>query len=159
MKDALLGFWLCLCTAAGVWLPQPGVEEGAEPPPRAAFAALPFSGGDLMAVTDIRDGAVAGYFLLRFVAVMDDREAPRFLAVQAQVLSDAVYRFFEAHPIGDVALEDGFASAKLREGLKAAINDLCGAPLVVGVLIQQLDYLTFSEVRRKSAARTLVLTP
>ncbi len=160
MKSALLGLWLCLCTMAGAWLPHPQADAEPTPPaPRADYAALPFADSDLMAVTDVRDGTIAGYFLVRFTAVLDNREQPRFAAIEPQVLADAVYRFFEAHEIGEIAVENGFATATLRQGLREEINRLCGASVAVNALIGQVDYLTFAEVRHKSADRTLVLTP
>jgi hypothetical protein len=160
VKAALFGLWLCLCTMAGTLIPHPQADVEPTPlPPRADYAALPFADSDLMAVTDIRDGAIAGYFLVRFTAVLDNREQPRFVAIEPQLLADAVYRFFETHEIGEISVENGFATAALRQGLRDEINRLSGASVAVNALIGQVDYLTFAEVRHKSADRTLVLTP
>jgi hypothetical protein len=159
VKAALFGLWLSLCTMAGALVPHPHPEAEPAPLPRADYAALPFADSDLMAVTDIRDGAIAGYFLVRFTAVLDNREQARFVAVEPQLLADAVYRFFETHEISAVAVENGFATEVLRQGLRDEINRLSGAPVAVNALIGQVEYLTFAEVRHKSADRTLVLTP
>lgn len=160
MKAALFGFWLCICTILGTWLPHPETEQAEyAPPPRAEFATLPFASGNLMAVTDFRNGAIAGYFLFKFSAVMDNREFPRFEVIISDLLADAAYRFFEKHKVDEIISDDRFETGKLRGGLLEEINSISGALIVVSVLIQQVDYLTIGEVRRKSAARTLVLTP
>lgn len=160
MRSAFVGLWLCAMSLAGAFLPHPKAENTpAAPPPRAAFAALPLASGELMAVTDVREGRVVGYLLLRFTAVLDDREAPRLAAIEPHLLADATYRYFETHAIGDIAQANGFAVAALKDGMREEINAIAGASLVVAVLIEQVDYLDFDEVRRKSAARTLVLTP
>lgn len=160
MKAVLFGLWLCVCSAAGAFIPRPAAEpDHRQETPRGAFLSLPVVTTELLAVTDIRGPEIVGYFLTRVSVVLDDREASRFAALHMALARDALFGVIETSSLDKAVRPERIDIGWLRNAWRDEINRLAGRPLAVRVLVQQVDYLQTTEIRKKSADRALLFKP
>jgi hypothetical protein len=108
---------------------------------------------DLMALPVIVDGALDGFFFLRLAyTATSSSSLPADL-----LLSDSFYQFaVNANKAGPGGLAK-MDIDEVAEGVKSAVNDAVGKPVISDIFVTQFDFFASADVRKKSIERRLVL--
>ena len=103
---------------------------------------------DFIAVPIVLPERIEGYIIGRYVIGVDPKVARKLGASAGAFLAHGVNAFFYANAQETFWLGGTVTVPKIADGLKVAINDAAGAPLVVDLAIRQLDFLETAEVRQ-----------
>lgn len=155
IKFALAAVWISLVTLGAVFLgaraPADAQAQPEAPPPM--LGGLDYVKTEIISVPVVRQGAVAGYFLGRFVYTAEREKLAR-LSVPAEILlSDAVYGALYGRSDINVAEIERFDIERFRADLRDAVNARMGEELVHDVMVEQVDFLTKDDIRNNSLRR------
>ena len=158
IKFAVAAIWICAVTVGSVFFAFSAGNPAAPGIPAAPyFGGLDYMKTDIISVPVVKKGGVQGYFLARLVYTVEKERAER-LSVPAQpLLVDELYAYLYSNPDIDFTEAETVDTVALKEGIKEAINTRLGEPFIHEVLIEQVDYLSKTDIRdntlrRKSAA-------
>lgn len=103
---------------------------------------------DLIATPLILPVRINGYIIGRYVisydgAIVDERQLPL-----TTVVTHAANIFFYRNAAETFWVGGPMGVDELADGLKVAINETAGAPLVSALSVRQLDYLQSPEIRQ-----------
>lgn len=156
-RNLMIGLWVCAATLAGaqaavMLTEKPHGPEGTAP----ATAASGFLETDLLAGSQVRGGAISGYFLARFTYTVTQA------GLQMSVPLDAIFidGFNElvAGFDGSLGSEDGGLDLDAHtDRLREIVNRRIGADVVQAIYATQIDYFRPNETRARSAARQAVI--
>jgi len=103
---------------------------------------------ELMATPLVTRGGIYGYIIGRYVLTLDaDLIAERSPPVE-HIIAHAVNSYFYDRAADTFWLDGPLGVDQIADGLKGAINESAGGPLVTAFAIRQLDYLQSPEIRQ-----------
>lgn len=148
--------WLCAVTiGAVIYSFTVSAPKGDKPPEPAFFGGLDYVKTGVISVPLMKEGAVYGYFLARLVYTVEPSVA-RTLSLPAEsLLVDEVYTYLYGNPQIDFANYDDLDLTAFRNGIREEVNKRVGRPLVHDVLVEQIDYLSKSEIRDNTIRRRM----
>jgi len=163
IKFIVAAIWICGVTIGSMIYAFSGAQkDGAAGEEAAAtyFGGLDYVKTDVLSVPIVRDAAVQGYFIARFVYTAEQKRLAAMTVPAESMLIDEAFTYLYSNPIfnfsGDGSPVDIEA---FRVGLRDAMNKRLGEDLIKEVLIEQVDYLSKQEIRdnamrRRSGQRT-----
>lgn len=154
IKFAVAAIWICAVTiGAMIYSFQSSAAKpgpGSEP---AFFGGLDYVKTEVFSVPILREGAVNGYFIGRFVYTVEPAKLAKLSVPAETLIVDEVYTYLFSRPETDfsqVAMVDMDA---LRNGIRDAINARVGDKLIHEVLVEQVDYLSKADIRDNTIRR------
>jgi hypothetical protein len=157
IKFIAAALWIVAVTVGAVLYSFQSPSEAAPPgeKPPALLGGLDYVKTDVISVPVLRDNEISGYFLGRFVYTIEPEDLAK-LSVPAQTLiTDEVYSHLFGNPRVDFTRIKTLDLDAFRASVRDAINKRIGEEIVQEVLIEQLDFLTKSEIRDNSMRRQI----
>lgn len=127
-------------------------EDSAEETP-AFLGGLDYVNTDIISVPVLREDGVVGYFLARLVYTVEP-DIMKKLSIPANVLIvDKVYDHLFANPQIDWSNRTTVDLDAFTDGVRDSINEEVGQTLVHDVMVEQIDFLSKSEIRDNTLRR------
>ena len=162
IRFVVAAVWLCGVTLGALFFAFSSVKESADAEaaqPAAYFGGLDYVKTDVISVPIVKDAAIDGYFLARFVYTVDPaRKAQMSVPVDA-LLTDEAFTYIYSNPLFDFSEPKRIDIDGFRNDLRDKINARIGEKLVHEVLVEQVDYLTKQEIRDNTMRRRAVSAP
>lgn len=161
IRFIIAAIWICAVTVGSIFFAFSAARDTgeAEAAPAPYFGGLDYVKTDVISVPIVRDRAVDGYFLARFVFTVEPGKAASMSVPAASLLVDEAFTYIYGHPLVDFARTDKIDVDAFRIALRDSINARVGQELVHEVLIEQIDYLSKQEIRENTAKRRTVSAP
>ncbi|MDP3896339.1 MAG: hypothetical protein Q8Q62_06655 [Mesorhizobium sp.] len=161
IRFVLAAVWICAVTVGSIFFAFSAARSSgkAEVAPAPYFGGLDYVKTDVISVPIVRDRAVDGYFLARFVFTVEPAKAAAMSVPAATILVDEAFTYIYGHPLVDFTRTEKIDVDGFRVALRDSINARVGQQLVHEVLIEQLDYLSKQEIRDNTAKRRTASAP
>lgn len=117
------------------------------------FGGLDYIKTDMISVPLLDSEKVYGYFLARLVYTVYPEKLKTLTVPADALLMDQVYSYLYANPEIDFANKDGLDLDALRTGIRDSINARVGDTLVHEILIEQIDFLSKTDIRDNTIRR------
>lgn len=151
IKLVLSGIWICALSLASVYFSmQMATGKTADKAPQPFFGGLDYVRGDLVSIPVISGGVVHGYFLTRLVYTVDPTKLSALSVPPKDVITDELYTLLVGNRIIDFPKMDNFDLKAFREDIKNALNKRVGADVFHDVMVDQIDFLSKSDIRAQS---------
>jgi len=132
------------------------VETKAPPP---AFGGLDYVKTEIISVPLMKQGEIFGYFLTRLVYTAEAARLAKLSIPAEAVLIDSVYSYLYGNPVIDFSNSENLDLDAFRNGLRDGVNARVGEKLIHEVLIEQVDFLSKSEIRDNTIKRRSARPP
>lgn len=154
IKFALAAIWIAAVALGSVYYSFNHARQNGETSNEPSFfGGLDYLTTGVVSVPLFQDGRVYGYFLGRFVYTIDpDRLKPLTLPAKALII-DQVYSYLYSNPDIDFHDKELIDLDRIRNGIRDSINERVGEKLVHDVLIEQVDFLSKSDIRDNTIRR------
>ena len=154
IKFIVAALWICAATAGAVVysFQQAGPNEAAEPP-APMLGGLDYVKTEILSIPVLKDRAINGYFLGRFVYLAEADKLAKLSVPAETLIVDEVYTYLYGKPEIDFSQIATVDLDAFRTGIKDAINARIGEEVIHEVLVEQLDFLTKTEIRDNSLRR------
>ncbi len=148
IKFALAALWIIAVTAGSVLFAYQSAGDGTDADEQATyFGGLDYVKTEVISVPVLRNNEVYGYFLARLVYTAEAEKLRRMVMPPDAIIFDEVYSYLFANPLIDFSRKETLDLDAFREGIKNSINRRVGEALVQEVLVEQMDFLTKSDIR------------
>ena len=149
IKFALAALWIIAVTAGSMlYANQSGGGIGEETEGQATYlGGLDYVQTEVISVPVLRNNEVYGYFLARLVYTAEAERLQRMVMPPDAIIFDEVYSHLFGNPMIDFSRDEAFDLDTFRETIKESINRRVGEPLIREVLVEQMDFLTKSDIR------------
>lgn len=148
IKFALAALWIIAVTAGSVLFAYQSAGDGADADEQATyFGGLDYVQTEVISVPVLRNNQVYGYFLARLVYTAEAEKLRRMVMPPDAIIFDEVYSYLFANPLIDFSRKETLDLDAFREGIKNSVNRRVGEALVQEVLVEQMDFLTKSDIR------------
>jgi len=156
LKFLLVALWISAATLAAVFYSFQVSEarSNAEPPP-PFFGGLDYVRTKVMSVPVVKEGRVDGYFLARLVYTVEPERLKALSIPADMLLLDQLHSYLYGNPQIDFSDKESVDLEALRNGIRDSINTRVGEQLVHEVLVEQVDYLSKSDIRDNAIRRRL----
>lgn len=148
IKFLIAALWVSAVTVgAAFWSAQPPASAApgeAEPP---LLGGLDYVKTEVIPVPVLREGKIAGYFLARLVYTVEPEEMKKLSVPAETLITDQVYTYLYGNPQTDFTDIEKLDVDAFRNGLRDSINKRVGETFVHEVLIDQIDFLSKSDIR------------
>lgn len=148
LKLLFTGLWVCAVTLGAVYF---SVRASTPPPPideaEAAKAALELVRGETITVPVIGDGGVTGYFLTRVSFRMNKEKMAHLEVPVNELMTDQMFTLLTGEKLIDLGNVGKFDVEGFKNRIRDDLNGKLGEGLVAEVLLEQLDYLSKSDIR------------
>lgn len=152
LKLLFTGLWVCAVTLGAVYFsvkastPPSAADEEA-----AAKAALVLVRGESITVPVIGEGGVNGYFISRVSFRMDKEKMAKLEVPVNELMTDQMFTLLTGEKMIDLANVKSFDVDGFKTRIRDDLNGKLGEGLVSEVLLEQLDYLSKSDIRSMNA--------
>lgn len=148
LKLIITGIWVAAVTLGSVYFsiqmskaPDPGAEEAAKK------AVQELVRGETITYPVIAQGRVEGYFLARVSFVTDKTRLSEIKLPIPEMLTDELYTELVGDKVIRVGDNRNFDLKAFKARVKEALNYKLGAEVILGVVVEQIDYLTKEELQ------------
>jgi len=149
LKLVFTGVWICAVSLGSVYFSiqhaSAPVETDAEAERRALQEYVP---GELITVPVITDGAVQGYFLTKLSFSVDKAKAKNMEVPLKESVTNALFDILVGQKLINVADTSNFDLASFKTAVKDGLNKQFRDEVIFGVLVEQLEYLSKTDVAR-----------
>jgi hypothetical protein len=154
IKFIFAAIWICAATIGAVFyaFQSSSAKPAAEEKP-AFFGGLDYVKTDVLSIPLLKDGRVNGYFIARFVYTVEPEKLRKLSVPAASLMADEAYSYLFSNPRIDFSRIDDVDIDALRNGIRDGINGRIGEKLIHDVLVEQIDYLSKSDIRDNSLRR------
>ena len=154
IKFALAAMWIGAVALGSVYYSFNHAKDHADTPNQPSFfGGLDYLKTGIISVPLFRDGRVYGYFLARLVYTIEP-ERLKLLTLPAEALViDQVYAYLYANPDIDFHDKENLDLTRIKDGIRDSINGRVGEKLVHDVLIEQIDFLSKTDIRDNTIRR------
>lgn len=121
--------------------------------PAALLGGLDYVKTEVISVPVLRNRAIEGYFLGRFVYTAEPKMLAKLTVPADALIVDEVYSYLFGNPQLDFTQVEKVDMDAFRSGIRDAINARVGEKIIHDVLIEQVDFLTKAEIRDNSLRR------
>lgn len=153
LKLLFTGVWVCAVTLGSVYysmqMASAPVESQAELDRKALEEYVP---GELITVPVITDGAVQGYFLTKLSFAVDKNKIKTLHVPLKESTTSALYDILVGQRLINVEDSNSFDLATFKTKVKEGLNKDFGDEIIFEVLVEQLEYLSKSDVARLANA-------
>jgi hypothetical protein len=156
IKFIFAAVWLCAATVgAVVYSYQTSQARQNAAPAPTFFGGMSTLKTGIISVPVLQDGKVGGYFLARLSYTADPDILSGLTIPPETLLTDQIYTYLFANPQIDWADKKSIDLEAFKKGIREAVNKKIGKDLIHDVLIEQVDYLSKSEIRDNALRRRL----
>ncbi|MGE0500383.1 MAG: hypothetical protein AB7I79_01875 [Rhizobiaceae bacterium] len=155
VKFLIAGLWACGVTVGAVMYSFNAGSggDGSQEPPPPMLGGLDYVKTEIISVPVLRNNEIGGYFLGRFVYTAEQGKLAK-LSVPADVLIvDHVYSYLYGNPMIDFTQIKSVDLDAMRAGLRESINKRIGDDVIQDILVEQVDFLTKTEIRDNTLRR------
>jgi hypothetical protein len=154
IKFAFAAIWIAAVTLGSVYYSFNYTKEHHKSPNEPSFfGGLDYLKTGIVSVPLFKDGHVYGYFLGRLVYTIEPDKL-KALTLPAEVLViDQLYDYLYANPDIDFYDKENLDLDRIKDGLRDSVNERVGVKLVHDVLIEQVDFLSKSDIRDNTIRR------
>ena len=154
IKFVVAGLWLCAVSiGAVIYSFQVAGAKTTVEPAAALLGGLDYVKTDVLSVPVLRRGGVVGYFLTRLVYTVDPVEIKELSVPPLTLINDQVYTYLFTNPNIDFSQIDTLDLDTFRNGLRDSINKRIGKDMIHDIMIEQIDFLSKSEIRDNALRR------
>ena len=154
IKFIVAGLWLCAVSiGAVIYSFQVAGAKATAEPAAALLGGLDYVKTDVLSVPVLRRGGVVGYFLTRLVYTVDPVEIKELSVPAPTLINDQVYTYLFTNPNIDFSQIDTLDLDTFRNGLRDSINKRIGKDMIHDIMIEQIDFLSKSEIRDNALRR------
>jgi hypothetical protein len=154
VKFALAAIWIAAVALGSVYYSFNNSKDNPEGPNEPSlFGGLDYLKTGIVSVPLFREGRVYGYFLARLVYTIEPARLAALTLPAEAVVVDQVYDYLFANPDIDYHDKATIDLDSIREGIRDSINERVGEKLVHDVMIEQVDFLSKSDIRDNTIRR------
>jgi flagellar basal body-associated protein FliL len=159
IKFIAAAIWICVATVGAVFYSfQSASTQTEAEAKKPMFGGLDYVRSDVISVPLIHDATVDGYFLTRLVYTIESAQLAKMSVPAAALISDQVYSYLYTNPQIDFTKGKSIDVDAFRANIRDTVNKRVGSDLVKDVLIEQVDYLSKTEIRDNAMRRNGVET-
>lgn len=154
VKFIFAAIWIAAAALGSVYYSFNQAKENsgvaAEP---SLFGGLDYVKTSIVSVPLFARGRVYGYFLARLVFTVEpDKLKALSLPVEA-LLIDQIYAYLYANPDIQFHDKENMDLARIKDGIRDSVNERVGTKLVHDVMIEQVDFLSKTDIRDNTIRR------
>ncbi|MVA95727.1 hypothetical protein GN330_00480 [Nitratireductor sp. CAU 1489] len=153
IKFVIGAVWIVAVTIGSIFFAFSATGDKGDTGERAYLEGLDYYKTEIVSVPVIQKGEVRGYFLTRLIYTVEPEKLKKLELPLDTLLVDQLYTYLFSNPQIDFSQTDVLDLVALRNGLRDSINARVGDKLVEEVLVQQIDYLTKSDIRDNALRR------
>ncbi len=154
IKFAFAAIWIAATALGSVYYSFNYAKEHRTPVNEPSFfGGLDYLKTGIVSVPLFREGRVYGYFLARLVYTIEPEKLSLLTLPAEALLLDQVYSYLYANPDIDFHDKKALDLTRIKDGIRDSINDRVGDKLVHDVLIEQIDFLSKSDIRDNTIRR------
>jgi len=156
IKFIVAAIWICGVTVGSMMFAFSGAQKSASPQAETAatyFGGIDYVKTDVLSIPVVRNAAVQGYFIARFVYTAEQKRLAALTVPAESLLVDEVFTYLFSHPMIDFTDASNIDIDGFRNGLRDAMNKRVGEDLIKEVMIEQIDYLSKQEIRDNAMRR------
>ncbi|MEQ8448937.1 MAG: hypothetical protein RIB97_04550 [Nitratireductor sp.] len=153
IKFVIGALWIVAVTIGSIFFAFSATGDKDDTGERAYLEGLEYYKTEIVTVPVIQKGEVRGYFLTRLVYTVEPEKLKKLELPIDTLLVDQLYTYLFSNPQIDFSQTDTLDIVALRNGLRDSINERVGDKLIEEVLVQQIDYLTKSDIRDNALRR------
>jgi hypothetical protein len=154
IRFVMAAVWICAVTVGSIFVAfQASGEKSSRETAPGFFGGLDHVNTGIISVPVIKHGGVDGYFLSRLVYTVKADVRARLSVPAEALLMDQVYSYIYGNPHLDFSKRETLDLDLFRNSLRDSINERVGDKLVHEVLVEQLDYLSKSDIRDNTMRR------
>jgi hypothetical protein len=154
IKFIVAGLWLCAVTiGAVIYSFQSSIATATAEPPAPLLGGLDYLATPVVSVPVLAKGGVAGYFLTKLVYTVEPEKLRKLSAPADVMIADELYTYLYSNPTINFTEVEKLDLDALRKGVREAINRRVGDELIHDVMVEQIDFLTKSEIRDNARRR------
>ena len=154
VKFIFAAVWIAAAALGSVYYSfNQAKEHSGTPNDPSLFGGLDYVKTGIVSVPLFTNGRVYGYFLARLVFTVEpDNLKALSLPVEA-LLIDQVYDYLYANPDIDYHDKENIDLARIKDGIRDSVNERVGRKLIHDVLIEQVDFLSKTDIRDNTIRR------
>ncbi len=154
IKIVVIGVWITIAALGsfyGMMLWQS--DKKIELKPDGFFGVLEQVNIDTVSVPIIYKSQVSGYVLAKFVFLADGNDLKKMSVPAQLILTDEAFRAIYVGSFRDFQRLERYDLAALTNLIKKNANKRFGAPIIKDVLVDSINYVPKSEVRKRTARK------
>lgn len=154
IKFALAAMWIGAVALGSVYYSFNHAKDRADTPNEPSFfGGLDYLKTGVVSVPLFRDGRVYGYFLARLVYTIEPDKLKALTLPAEALLIDQIYDYLYANPDIDFHDKENVDLVRIKDGIRDSVNERVGEKLVHEVLIEQVDFLSKTDIRDNTIRR------
>ena len=155
LKIIVIGIWVVAVALGSVYFSVNMSMTPEEDPEAKRLASLETIRGDVTSLPVIENGKVTGYFLTRLSYVGDKAKLAEIHIPIDALITDELFTTLVGSHVLDLRDNSGFNLDEFRKTVKEAINKKLGEDAIEDILVEQIDYLSKSDIRSNIAQKNL----
>ena len=147
IKLLAVGLWVCAVTLGSSYVMasiNSAPSEVAEPD---YFEGLDYRKTENITIPMIKDSAIRGYILARFVYTIDGKTVAQLKVPPDPFILDEAFRRLYTTDGFDFDEPTRFDLSSLTDGIRDAVNARYSEELVKEILVDQFDYIAKDDIR------------
>ncbi|MEF2550834.1 hypothetical protein VQ042_05555 [Aurantimonas sp. A2-1-M11] len=151
IKLLAVGLWVCAVTLGSSYVMasiNSAPTEVAEPD---YFAGLDYRKTENITIPMIKDSAIRGYILARFVYTIDGKTVSELKVPPDPFILDEAFRRLYSTDGFDFDEPTRFDMTSLTDGIRDAVNARYSKEIVKEILVDQFDFIAKEEIRNGRA--------
>ncbi|EAS51676.1 conserved hypothetical protein [Aurantimonas manganoxydans SI85-9A1] len=147
IKLLAVGLWVCAVTLGSSYVMasiNSAPSEEAEP---NYFEGLDYRKTENITIPMIKDSAIRGYILARFVYTIDGKTVAQLKVPPDPFILDEAFRRLYTTDGFDFDEPTRFDLSSLTDGIRDAVNARYSEELVKEILVDQFDYIAKDDIR------------
>ena len=154
IKFVFAAIWIGAAALGSVYYSFNHMKDGQDGPNEPSFfGGLDYIKTGVVSVPVFKDGRVHGYFLGRLVYTIEPDKLKALVVPAEALIIDQLYAYLYANPDIDFHDKEALDLNRIKDGLRDSINERVGDKLVHDVLIEQVDFLSKTDIRDNTIRR------
>ena len=146
IKLIVTGIWVCIVTLGAVYFSIQMATAPAKSEKKEEKVELEAVKGDLNSIPVFQDGAVVGYFLVKFSYEADKALAEKLITPAPVMITDELYSSLVGDKIINLSSTKDFNLEEFKKHITEVINKRAGSELVHNLNVEQLDYISKADL-------------
>ncbi len=154
IKFAFAAVWVAAVALGSVYYSfNQASDQTKGPNEPSLFGGLDYLRTGVVSVPLFKDGRVYGYFLGRLVFTIEPERLKALTLPAEALIVDQIYSYLYANPDIDFHDHANVDLDRIRDGVRDSVNERVGQKLVHDVIIEQIDFLSKTDIRDNTIRR------